>query len=750
VALALIAPVPAQDAAPEGAPGASLDLGSLRPAIDPEAVWFDEPGDGALWARGSAYKAAFDPAGVTYIPFFGSRAPRSWPIRLTLESLEAGGAPLAAAGTATPLRSGNAVVYRRGAVLERYDLTGRTCEQTFVIAEAPRAGDLVVRMRLATDLEIAEAPDGVELTAAGWGRVHLSRAVAIDARGARADVPTTCADGLLELRVPAAALADCVFPLTIDPVIITYAVDTSAEDDTAPDVAYDAGRNWFLVCWERGFSATDHDIWAQVHSQGGGLLPGSGAYIDEGSVHWTTPKVAYNRAGDQYLVVATNGLPTLGVRNIGGRSRNGGLPVSMLTAFEINTGATGDCINPDVGGDPRTTGPTYYTVVWQHVVSAGRQEILARQVQINNWLRGTSYTPIDIGPVINQAPRISPSCGHQAFFQSTPHHVIVWQRQITATNHDIHATLISPDGALMTSAFPVESSPANDRLPVVSSITDDQVNRRYIVAWLRTFTGPTGSYTQIMGKVLNFAQDVTPVTNLSVLNGSVPNRINAHPSVDTDGTRFAMAYTEDGGVATTTDVYAATFHLVGNTLQLSEGHRVVRASPFIDQNPELIAWRSGGGTGAHYEIVWDQAIAAMPSMGHDIHAAQYEGHTGMGGYVTRATGCGGLSFSTTDQPTLGTLIRFVPFGTVTNPLWVFGLPLWPTIPLCPPALCALGIQLEGALIVAGPAPFSITVPRDPALLGAVAALQLADVGSGGGCTGAVAFRTSPTLLMLIE
>jgi hypothetical protein len=63
-------------------PKTSADArGPDAPAIDFSRVVFDQPGDGATWARGRTYKASFDAAGVTYIPFLGSNAPRNFPVR---------------------------------------------------------------------------------------------------------------------------------------------------------------------------------------------------------------------------------------------------------------------------------------------------------------------------------------------------------------------------------------------------------------------------------------------------------------------------------------------------------------------------------------------------------------------------------------------------------------------------------------------------------------------------------------------
>ena len=48
------------------------------PAIDFSRVFWDEPGDGAIWARGRNYKASFDERGATFIPYMGFDAPRNY------------------------------------------------------------------------------------------------------------------------------------------------------------------------------------------------------------------------------------------------------------------------------------------------------------------------------------------------------------------------------------------------------------------------------------------------------------------------------------------------------------------------------------------------------------------------------------------------------------------------------------------------------------------------------------------------
>jgi hypothetical protein len=58
--------------------------------------------------------------------------------------------PVEFARDVLPSRSGRTIAYERGSVVERYDLSPGSMEQTFVFATLPRSGDLVVRMKVRT------------------------------------------------------------------------------------------------------------------------------------------------------------------------------------------------------------------------------------------------------------------------------------------------------------------------------------------------------------------------------------------------------------------------------------------------------------------------------------------------------------------------------------------------------------------------------------------------------------------------
>ena len=68
-------------------------------------VLTDECGDGLVWAIGNTWKASFGAEGFTYVPYFGSAAPRNFPVRFQLQAVQVG-------GEALPLGPGS--VQRRG------------------------------------------------------------------------------------------------------------------------------------------------------------------------------------------------------------------------------------------------------------------------------------------------------------------------------------------------------------------------------------------------------------------------------------------------------------------------------------------------------------------------------------------------------------------------------------------------------------------------------------------------------------
>lgn len=181
-------PKPAAEAAPPiatpaPAPGkAALPFPIVPPVLD--RVWFDAPGDGAVWAVGRTYKAAFTADGAVYHPFFGPRAPRHFPVTFALAGLRRGGVPLAVPGTSVPSRDGERILYDRGAALEVYEPRLEGVEQSFVIHDLPGAGALEVLVGVRTELAASDDTEGLRFEGA-FGHVRYGKATA-STRPARA------------------------------------------------------------------------------------------------------------------------------------------------------------------------------------------------------------------------------------------------------------------------------------------------------------------------------------------------------------------------------------------------------------------------------------------------------------------------------------------------------------------------------------------------------------------------------------
>ena len=83
----------------------------MRGSLDHERLDFDVDTAGTIWVRGRTYKASFGAGHATYIPYFGSRAPRNYPLELTLSAVTVGGETLAFDADAPAVRNGDTIEF---------------------------------------------------------------------------------------------------------------------------------------------------------------------------------------------------------------------------------------------------------------------------------------------------------------------------------------------------------------------------------------------------------------------------------------------------------------------------------------------------------------------------------------------------------------------------------------------------------------------------------------------------------------
>jgi hypothetical protein len=755
--LVALFPLAASGAASGQEPGIPSAVAAFDPALLPPRVLFDEPGDGAIWARGSTYKASFATAGFTFIPLFGSRAPRNFPLTFSLESARVGEADLPFARLVRPAREGHSVLFDRGILLERYELSPEGVEQIFVLESAAGAGDLVVRMAVETDLVFAGGTEGLDFAADGYGFVRYGKAVAIDATGRRTEVQGAYSDGSIELRLPASSLEEQVFPLAIDPLVVNFpaifsVVSSATLDDLRADAAYDWTTDTYFIVYEDVVSASDSDVYGVHYDSALSLFaPYVFVVVDATTARWANPKVANNGNWNQHLVVAEVGTaPNRDVRSriVAAGSGTAGTPLI------VDQGVAGEAFSPDVGGDSRVTaiGTPSYLVVWEQAStspSGAQSDIYGRFVSPSGTLFSAAI-PLATGSQADSNPSVSKSNGAPP--AATQDWTVVWERIVGPVDADIYGARVHWDGTVTSPAFPIDTSLANHRDPAVSSPTDDVGGSRMVLVAYEVAAGMVAPNGIIEGKILS-GTAVVASANLSAIALSPTNPLgfplaHADPSVDSDGCRFAVAWSrQDPMDLNDYDTFVSTFHFVNGAIAATEASVTLEASPTLERRPEIVANSSGGMVGPRYLVVWDQVSTFFAN--YNIRAALYDGHTGAGGHATVATGCGGVNLVPSGTPALGGFVSYTLTGGTGTPLVILSLPSIPPNVLCPLG-CAIGVTLPAISFVFAEV-YSTAIPCDPALLGGQVAAQGFLLGDPNGCfISSLAVTTSPTIVTTVE
>jgi hypothetical protein len=558
-----------------------------------DQMYFDQTPDGTVWVRGRTYKASFGADGATYIPYFGSSAPQNYPVHMTIESVRAGEQALAFDGQARAERVQNHVSYDRGSVIEQYDVALDSVEQTFVVASAPAPGDLVIRLALESELVGCEKEGGLELSNE-LGAVRIGRADVLDAAGSRLESATTLGAGAIEVRVPATALASAQWPVTIDPVVSTFTINGAATDDFNARDAYDADSNRWGVTYEETYSATDHDIYAQL-LDGSGTTLFSGA-VDFTTVYWGNPDIANNRAAGQFLVVAEFGSSASGQTMIWGRQFDA-VSLTMGPQFPISPNdRPGQKFSPHVGGDPFPTGPSFYCVVWQRYDSpsffSDVNGILVQTVPAALTTTSLALGGNLAGDALH--PNVSRGDGQAGnwivvFEHAGPAFWEVWGTQVDFAG----SITIPPSPIDMTasfdSPFPAVSSPLED---------DGQSGSHYMVVYNKYFSSTDHD---IIGTLItNQPAGIVALDteDLSVVFENPWNGLEQDsPSVDSDGRHFAVVYQEN--VGGTMNLNLSDYVMSGNSIISAEVHKLLTSGA----NPHIASRRGAGGPASRYLAV---------------------------------------------------------------------------------------------------------------------------------------------------
>lgn len=573
----------------------------VRPAAVAPQVHFDTTADGVVWARGERWKASFAPQATTFVPFFGSRAPKDYPVDLRVAKVVAGGRAIAFDADVQPVRDGARIRFERDAFTEIYDLGLDSVEQSFVFASAPRDGDLEVRVHVDSELARVPSDEGFAL-ANEHGRIVLGRATVRDAAGRAQEIESELATGDMRLIVPASFLATAVFPVTIDPLISVFAIDTSPANDILPDVAYDATTGNYLTVEQRVFSSSDNDVFTVLTDASGNVI--SSGYVDVTTNDWEHPHVADNAYASQFMVVAE--VRTTTTSSIQGR-QSAASAVNFGAVLTISGSEPGDKVLPDIGGDPTFLPPTYYLVTWQRNYASNDTDIHAALFSTsgNNVLFNTIFVD-DSASTLDGAPRISKSDGAAPYTSQV--WTIVWSHTFSGTDHDVFASQLAWNGAITQPTFVIDSTGNNDEFPVVSSIQDDiGGSRRFMVAAERH----SPSSIDIFGWVLDGTSFLAEADLSSMESNGALESLHLGPTIDCDGQRFAVVDSEPSSPGGDFDVWLSTFDCVTTYILPVESQQVLQNTSNFELRPAITSAHSGGGPAVRFMAVWEQSVGAQ-------------------------------------------------------------------------------------------------------------------------------------------
>lgn len=601
------------------APHRRIELGPRA-----EVVHFDQGGD-ALWARGANYKMRFG-AEASFIPFLSSSAPRNFPVEFRLTQLSVGGESLAFDERASARLDAQVVSYDRGALFETYSLEPRAVEQSFTLPARVGAGEIALTLALET--ELVARRDG-----AGWvfsneyGEVRYGAAKAIDARGRELALETEVSAALLVLRVPADFAEAAAYPLLIDPVIAAFGIEALPAESFAPDVCFDATGQNVLYTWQSEFSANDHDVWADMYSPSGAPLY-RGGWIDMTANFWARPRCANNGASNRFLVVAHMLNAATGRIEVWGRTRDS-FTALLSPQFKIAGGASFDLLNPDVGGDPFPSGPSYFLVAYERIWAFGQDHDLHGKLVTDAGALVPGTVNIDLSiSTYDSLVSVSRSNGASNWN-------LAWQRASPAGGNDIFGARVAWNGALASPSFPIAVTGVDHKRP--SASPSQQGSERWLVAYEEDF----GSDHDIIVTGLDGAS-VRTSTNMSSYDGAYWYQDQRRPALECDGSRFVCAYSElYGSSPIDYDVYATELLFNGTSLVALAAHQPVAADFGAEIDARIASAESSqpAGVSRTFAIALAREPDGAAYLSYDILGARYE--TTAGGAV--ASFCDGAS-----------------------------------------------------------------------------------------------------------
>lgn len=218
-----------------------------------------------------------------------------------------------------------------------------------------------------------------------------------------------------------------------DPNLKSFPIATWSTVQINPDVAYGRAVEEFLVVWANLYkppSTLPHYISGRRVRAADGTFPGSNS--DLTITHPTdlfSPKVAYNLARNEYLVVYDDFADILGTRFTGNLNHDfgGEFPIATWPDTE-NRPSVAACHNAD-----------QYLVTWQSDQSSGNDAIYGRFIGGD----GAPGSVLKIDDTTGPEREPSVSCNNAGM-----QYLVAWQTEYTNLKYGVWARFVQPDGKM--------------------------------------------------------------------------------------------------------------------------------------------------------------------------------------------------------------------------------------------------------------------------------------------------------------
>lgn len=681
----------------DSAPTPTFEFGGLR------HVLHDQDESGRHFAVGNSYKLIVDAEGARYYPRFGARAERNFPIHFAFP-----GTPSSAS------RIGDRIVIERQGFTEIYDLSLDVVEQSFLVPKRFAEGDLDFRIPLATDLPGMDSTDGgLRFGRSDLGEVRYGDATIFDAAGNRVHAKSQRVDGAIRIVVPDAFVDRAVFPIVIDPLIETIAVDIGTDDMKNPDVAYAPTNNLFCVVYERVFSSTDVDLLQHRYEFDGDFI--DQVLLAGDTSAETHPAIAH--AGGNFLT-AFRDIGFVGAR-IKARNRIAS-NTSLGTLFDVS-GATEDEEGiPDIGA---TSAGTAFPFL---IAYTTRATLFPPH---DHYIVATTFSPSGAIGTTTTASKsfdayLNPRVTQQVRFGGA--YMVVFEAEdnpvLGPPEHDVMAFQVDPvTGDRIGSNF--ELCDTAEFVDTAPDVGGDGVD--HLVAWSSKGTSGDADLLARRYRHDGTSSPLDGVFSLTDLDHTGAETLEQlDPVVGFDGARFVVLYRETGTGSSNFDIVASTFFATGTSpfsgSQLAlEKHVTLTKTSQIELDPALASC-GADQAGLHF-TAWTMQFHGTD---RDIRAALFSSLGAGADAVTIQTGCGSPepALVTSSQAVIGAPYQII--VNATNPLLLIGFST--SIPMCPgQGGCVLGVSPITMIPV--PVLIQTTIPADPALLGAPFALQVIDL-----------------------